>query len=418
MGASTITTLYETTTKALLILNFAACDQFVPTTHAYPLAIPATDISVPPRMTCIPFMIRLTAAAILGRQNLALISELAYLRAEIAYLRDQLPKDIPLRFTDRWRKKLARAAAGVGWKRLGEIATAAKAGTIRSWHRLMLKGKLGMTKAGPGKPQTSSEVQQAVIRIATENPTWGQHRIAGELAKLGISLSPRTVAAILDRHGLKPAPERSTDATWKTFISEHLSEIAATDFFTVDVWGLLGKTTYDVLFAIHLQTRRVHIVGITEHAVEAFMVQTARNLTMSETGWLTQVGARYLIHDRDAKFCAAWSHALAKGGVETVAIPPRSPNLNAFAERWVRTVKRECIRRCWFIGRDGLERALQNYLAHYHEHRPHQGKDNRPLTDSAQAQPPPRMAHADFKANKVRCVIANNGTLRHYERAA
>ena len=148
------------------------------------------------------------------------------------------------------------------------------------------------------------------------------------------------------------------------------------------------------------------------------MVQTARNLTMADTGWLTQVGARYLIHDRDAKFCAAWQHALATGGVETVPIPPRSPNLNAFAERWVRTVKRECIRRCWCIGRDGLERALQNYLAHYHEHRPHQGKDNRPLTDSAQAQPPPRMAHADFKANKVRCVIANLGTLRHYELAA
>ena len=132
-----------------------------------------------------------------------------------------------------------------------------------------------------------------VIRIANENPIWGQHRIQGELAKLGIKLSQRTIAAILDRHGLKPAPERGTDSTWKTFISEHVNELAATDFFTVDVWGLLGKTSYDVLFAIHLQTRRVHIVGITEHAVEAFMVQTARNLTMAETGWRRWISAEY-----------------------------------------------------------------------------------------------------------------------------
>jgi putative transposase len=369
-------------------------------------------------MKMLPFSVRLIAAAILHKQNHLLIAEVAYLRAEIAYLRDQLPKDRPLRFTDRWRKRLARAAAGVGWKRLAEIATVAKAGTIRNWHRLMLKGKLGISKAGPGKPSTSDEVQQVVIRMATENPTWGHHCIQGELAKLGIKLSPRTIAVILDRHGLKPAPERGTDSTWKTFISEHMNELAATDFFTVDVWSLLGKTSYDVLFAIHLHTRRVHIVGITAHAVEAFMVQTARILTMAETGWLTQVGARYLIHDRDAKFCAAWKDALATGGVETVAIPPRSPNLNAFAERWVRTVKRECIRRCWCIGRGGLERALNRYLLHYHEQRPHQGKGNRLLTDFAQAEPPPQISIADFRASQVRCTIANNGTIRHYALAA
>ena len=374
--------------------------------------------SLPRLMHTIPFLIRLVAATLLARQNKSLNAEVTYLRAELAYLRDQLPADKPLRFTDRWRKKLARAAADVGWKRLAEIATVAKAGTIRGWHRLLLKKQLGVRRSGPGRPQISQDVQQTVIRLATENATWGQHRIAGELAKLGITLSPRTIAAILDRHGFKPEPERRTDSTWKTFIGEHLDQLVATDFFTVDVWGLLGKTSYDVLFAIHLQTRRVHIVGITEHAVSEFMVQTARNLTMVDTGWLVQVGARYLIHDRDTKFCAAWSHALASGGVETVAIPPHSPNLNAFAERWVRTVKRECIRRCWFIGRGGLERALNRYLVHYHEQRPHQGKGNRPLTDSAQTQPPPQISIADFRADRVRCVTSNGGTIRHYHLAA
>jgi transposase len=373
---------------------------------------------LPLRIDQLPWFVRLTIAAILGRQNQALLAEIAYLRTELAFIRDQLPAGKPLRFTDPWRKRLARAGARLGWQRLREIAGVAKVGTIRAWYRRMRRGTLDRPRRGVGKPQITPEVQKLVLRMAHENSGWGQHRISGELTKLGITVSPRTIAAILDRHGFKPAPERATDSTWKTFISEHLDELAATDFFTVDVWGLLGRTSYDVLFAIHLQTRRVHIVGITEHAVETFMVQTARNLTMAETGWLTLVGARYLIHDRDTKFCAAWQCALATGNVETVAIPPRSPNLNAFAERWVRTVKRECIHRCWCIGRGGLERALQRYVAHYNQDRPHQGKGNRPLTDSAQVQPPPQVSLADFNASQVRCVTSNNGTIRHYQLAA
>jgi len=205
------------------------------------VGLPLSISTVYLRAICYANVAKSVAATILAKQNHTLSAEVTNLRAEIAYLRDQLPKDKPLRFTHRWRKRLARAAAGVGWKRLAEIATVAKADTIRQWHRLMLKGKLGIQKAGPGKPPTSDEVQQVVIRMANENPTWGQHRIQGELANLGISLSPRTIAAILDRHGLKPAPERGIDSTWRTFISEHMHELAATDFFTVDVWGLLGK---------------------------------------------------------------------------------------------------------------------------------------------------------------------------------
>ena len=226
-------------------------------------------------MQSLPFLVRLFAATLLAKQNHALFAEAAYLRAEIAYLHGQMPKDKSRRFTDPWRKRLARTGSQVGWKRLAEIATVAKADTIRHWHRMLLRGKLGARKPESGRPQTNQEVQRVVVRMATENRWWGQHRIAGELAKLGITLSPRAIAAILDRHGLKPAPDRSTDSTWKAFISEHRNEIAATDFFTVDVWGLLGKTSYDVLFAIHLQTRRVHIVGITQHAVTSFILNNA-----------------------------------------------------------------------------------------------------------------------------------------------
>ena len=265
---------------------------------------------------------------------------------------------------------------------MAEIASVAKATTIRGWHRLMIAKKLNNKRAGPGRPQIGTEVEQTIIRFAQENPTWGQLRIRGELLKLEITVSARAIAAILDRHGFKPAPERGTDSTWKSFLAEHRDTVVATDFFTVDVWSWLGKRSFDVRFAIHLGSRRVHIAGITEHANADFMIQTARNDTMADVGWLNQVGAKYLIHDRDTKFCGRWQEVLNATGIETVPIPPRSPNLNAFAERWVRTVKHECIRRCWFIGRGGLERALADYCRHYNERRPHQSLSNCPLTVS------------------------------------
>ena len=367
-------------------------------------------------MDSLPFLVRLIAATLLAKQNKALIAEVAYLRTEIGLLHEQIPKKKALRFTDSWRKRLARAAAGVGWKRLAEIATVAKVMTIRGWHRLMIAKKLGAKRAGPGRPQIDAEVEQVVIRFAQENPTWGQLRIRGELLKLGIGVSARTIAAILDRHGFKPAPERGTDSTWKSFLAEHLATVVATDFFTVDVWGWLGKRSYDVLFAIHLGSRRVHIAGITEHANADFMAQTARNDTMVGVGWLIQVGAKYLIHDRDTKFCGRWQEVLNATGIETVAIPARSPNLNAFAERWVRTVKRECIRRCWFIGRGGLERALSDYCRHYNECRPHQSMSNRPLTDAAQVIQ--LISTGTFRASEVRCESTCGGVVRHYYRTA
>ncbi|MEK7414276.1 MAG: integrase core domain-containing protein [Planctomycetota bacterium] len=368
-------------------------------------------------MNSLPFLTRLIAATILARQNKSLIAEIAYLRTEIAYLHEQLPERHRFTFTDRWRKRLARAAGGVGWKRMAEIATIVKATTIRSWHRLLARGKLGMPRRKPGRLMTDTEIETVVVRMARENPTWGQMRIRGELLKLGIRLASRTVGAILDRHGFKPAPERSTDTTWKSFITEKADALVATDFFTVDTHGLFSTTTYYVLFAIHLATRKVEILGVTDHPNEAFMVQTVRNTT-AEGGWLRQVGARYIIHDRGANFCAAWKGALQQAGVDPVAIPPRSPNLNAFAERWVRTVKRECVRRCWFLNYGGLYRALQEFVDHYNAERPHQGVGNRLLTGIPSVQAATQQSLTKLKARDVRCVSRCNGTIRHYYRAA
>jgi hypothetical protein len=187
-------------------------------------------------MNSLPFLTRLIAATILTRQNKTLIAEIVYLRTEIAYLHERIPAGSARHFTDRWREQLARAAAGVGWKRLAEIATVAKAAAMRGWHRLMLTGKLSI-KRRSGRPRTNAELEMVVVRLACENPSWGQARIRGELLKLGVCLGARTIAAILGRHGMKPAPDRSMDWTWERFISTHLHELAATDFFTVDVAG-------------------------------------------------------------------------------------------------------------------------------------------------------------------------------------
>jgi len=370
-------------------------------------------------MNSLPFLTRLIAATILARQNKRLIAEVAYLRLEIGYLREQIPKGHRFSFTDRRRMRFARAALGVGWMRLAAIASVAKAATTRVWHRLMTMGKFGLKRAGPGRHRIDAEIEQVIIRMAQDNPGWGQHRIHGELLKLEIEVSPRTIAAILDRHGLLPAPERTTDWSWKRFVTEKADALVATDFLTVDVLGLLGKTTYDVLFAIRLASRRAELLGVTEHSNADYMTQVARNATMEDSGWLRQVGCRYLIHDRDTKFCGRWKDVLNAAGIETVPIPPRSPNLNSFAERYVRTIKSECVRRLWFIDYQGLCDVLNEYVRVHHKlERPHQGKGNRPLPAFEQDKAPPQKPIAGFKASQIRCVSRCRGTVRHYYRIA
>jgi len=179
--------------------------------------------------------------------------------------------------------------------------------------------------------------------MAQENRSWGYDRIVGALANLGLTVSAQTVGNILKRHGIPPVPERKTTTTWKAFIRTHLDVLVATDFFTAEVWTLGGLVTYDVLFFLHLGSRQIHVAGVTPHPDEAWMLQVARNVTMEEWGFLAP--GQYRIHDRDTKCCAAFQHLIDDAGVERVVLPPRSPNLNAYAERWVRSVKEECLSR-------------------------------------------------------------------------
>lgn len=302
---------------------------------------------------------------------------------------------------------------------MGELATAAKAKTIRGWERLRKAGKLGVQQAGRGRPRIQAAIEQVIQRLASENPVWGQKHIAGVLAMLLLAVSPRTIAAVLNRKGLMPAPTRSTDPTWKPFISEHMDVAVATDFFTAEVQTEHGPEAYDVFFGVHLATRQVEVLGVTQHSNEAYMVQAAREAT-AEEGWLKQMGCRYLIHDGDGKFCAAWKGVLAGANpkIETVKIPPHSPNCNAFAERWVRTVKHEFIRRCRFLDYRGLCMALREYVDHFNTERPHQSKGNRPLTGNPGPQAAAQKIVADFKPSDIRCVTRCGGAIKHYYRVA
>jgi hypothetical protein len=283
-------------------------------------------------------------------------------------------------------------------KALGEIG-----------HRKLVARKFDGSKArrGPGRPPIKGEVEQLIIRMASENRNWGYDRIAGALVNLGYAISDQTVGNVLRRHGLPPAPERKHTTTWAGFIRAHLALLAGTDFFTAEVLTLRGLVTYYVLFFIHLESRRVAIAGIAGHPNEAWMKQIARNATMDECGAL--LGCRYLLHDRDTKFTRSFRAIVASGRVEPLVLPAHSPNLNAHAERWVRSVKEECLSRVILFGERSLRRALSDYVGHFHAERNHQGKGNVLLF--------PRPG-ARQREGPVGCRERLGGLLRYYYREA
>jgi putative transposase len=238
--------------------------------------------------------------------------------------------------------------------------------------------------------------------------TWGYDRIVGALASLGPVVSDQTVGNVLERHCIPPAPERKVATTWREFIRTHLDVLAATDFFITEVWTKAGLVTYHVLFFIHVASRRMHIAGLTPYPDTAWTTQIARNVTMTDVGFLSP--GQYLLHDRDLKFTEAFDATLKAANVKTVKLPARSPNLNAHAERFLLSVKTECLSRMILFGETSLRRALSDFLSHYHVERPHQGKGNVILF-------PNHTANA-ARAGPVQCRERLGGLLRFYYRGA
>jgi transposase InsO family protein len=347
-------------------------------------------------------------AYITGTVDQELLLRNEYLVTENRILRDQLKGRI--RLSDGERKALAEIGQKLGKKALAEVAKIVKPDTILAWHRTLVAQKFdgSQQRKPPGRPTIDPELEALVVRMAQEHRAWGYDRIVGALANLGHTISDQTVGNILKRHGLPPAPERKTTTTWKEFIRTHLDVLVATDCFTAEVWTLGGLVTYYVLFFIHLGSRQVHIAGVTPHPNAPWMMQVARNVTMDEWGFLAP--GQYLIHDRDTKFCAAFQQLIDDTGIERIPLPVRSPNLNAYAERWVRSVKEECLARMILFGEASLRHALTHYVEHFHHERNHQGKGNVLLFPPGSQEPE--------REGPIQCRERLGGLLKYYEREA
>ena len=342
-----------------------------------------------------------TFAAWSNRQQGGVI---AYLVEENRILKEQLESGGKrLRFTDDQRRRLAAKGRPLGLKALRQVSTIVTPETILAWHRKLIAAKWTYPRRGAGRPGVMLEIRELVVRMADENPSWGYARIQGALRHINHRVARSTIAKVLKEHGIRPSPDRPK--SWATFVRSHAHLIAAADFFTTEVWTVRGLVRYFTLFFVDIATRRVHIAGTTANPTSAWMEQMARNVTDCETGFLCY--KRFLITDRDAVFSPMFKSILGCSGVQALLTAHQAPNMNAHAERFVRSIRTECLDQMIFVGRASLERAIAEYAAHYHDERSHQGLGN---------EIPSRLpVHRD---GAIQASERLGGLLKYYHRAA
>jgi transposase InsO family protein len=311
--------------------------------------------------------------------------------------------------TDDQRRVLAVKGHALGRKALLELSTIVTPDTILRWHRELVAKKWDHSdkRKAVGRPRIRQVIVDSILRFARENPTWGYDRIQGALANVGYHIANSTVANVLKAHGIEPAPDRQRTQSWATFLKAHWDSIFATDFTTVEVWTKSGLVTFYVLAVMHLKTRRVHIAGITPSPNAVWLRQVCRSLTDCEDGFLKD--ASHLIVDRDSSFIAMREYISQNTDTEVVLLPPKSPNLNAYMERWFRSLKSESLNRIIFFGKRSLERAVAEYVAHYHAERNHQGLGNELIEPDEEV---------GSVAGKIECRERLGGLLKFYHRRA
>jgi putative transposase len=293
-----------------------------------------------------------------GSSVAALEVENAVLRHQLAVLRRTVERP-----SLRRRDRLLLAAASLLLSRERWSVFLVTPQTLLRWHRELVRKKWSYRRRSAGRPPLDPELRELVLRLGRENPRWGCLRIQGELRKLGLRVGATTIRSLLRRSGLGPAPRRG-GPSWSEFLRAQAQGMLACDFFTVETAWL--RTLY-VLFFVELGSRRVHLAGVTANPDCAWVTQQARNLAIEDR--LADV--RFLVHDRDAKFSGPFDEIIRSERVRVIKTPGRAPKANAVAERWVRTVRSECLDHILVLGRRHLEQVLRGYLAHFNAERPH-----------------------------------------------
>lgn len=288
-------------------------------------------------------------------------------------------------------------------KALREVIRIVQPETIFKWHRALVRRKWTQRRVSRGgRPRTDAGVEVLVVRLAREND-WGNGKIAGELLKLGHDISDETVASILKRHGIPPVPERNPSLSWQQLMNYYKDQLLSCDFFTVET--LFLQTIY-VLFFIEIGSRRVHFAGCTSQPTGQWVTQQARQMTWEFESVKSTIN--FLLHDRDSKFSTAFDTVFRSEGMKIILTPVRAPNANAYAERWVRTVREECLDKLIILNETHLRRVMREFVDYYNTARPHQGIDQQiPISQTT-------LEHQ----GAVRCRPILGGIIRDYYRDA
>ena len=324
---------------------------------------------------------------LLGRPRRSKELEILVLRHELAVLRRQTSRPRLTRADRTLLAVLSRSLARPAW-----AVFAIKPETLLRWHRQLIARRWTYAHRPPGRPPLGRSLRELILRLADENPHWGYKRIVGELKGLGILVSATSVRKVLLEAGLRPAPQRR-HSSWRAFLRAQASSMLACDFLTVETAFL--QRIY-VLFFISLATRRIEYVACTSNPDGGWVAQQARNLVMQQLG--NEQPFRFLVHDRDRKFSHAFDEVFRTEGIRVIRTPVQAPNANAHAERWVRTLRAECLDRMLILGRRHLEQVLRMYRRHYNEHRPHRALDLLPPNgrDPAPLNAPVRLHRRDL----------------------
>jgi transposase InsO family protein len=310
-----------------------------------------------------------------------------------------------LPFTDEHRRRLAAKAKAIGRGTLNTLDCIVTPDTLLRWYRNLIARKYdGSKQHGGPRIERKAKIVELLIRMAKENPSWGYTRLRDELQNLGLLVARSTVRRVLLDHGLEPAPRRTT---WKEFLKSHWDQLAAADTFIVEVLTPRGLVRYSVLFVMHLATRKMNIAGVAPDPGEGWVKNVFRTQLDAMDGFL--LGKRYLILDRDPIFSAAVRGLLKTAGVKPVRLPPQSPNLNAYAERFVRSIRSECLDRMIFFSEAALVRTIQQYAKHYHHERNHQGVGSRILEPGQEV---------GQEHGPIECRERVGGLLKYYYRRA